>query len=202
MRDRAVVALEEVLRADLPVGRDLGVGPVEEAERADVDACSGDPLRDVPQDVGEGGCFRIGVDEEKRSPRLEPEGNEPELLALDSALAGRARRRDEPPVEAVRPGVVRALERRPVSGALAHERSPVAADVEERPQHAVLVPDEHHRHVAEVRRSERSRFGDLVRVADVLPEPPEDALPLDPETAGSVYQLHGTVLVEASAVIR
>ena len=37
MRDRAVVALEEVLAADLPVGRDLELGPETELERIDVD---------------------------------------------------------------------------------------------------------------------------------------------------------------------
>ena len=56
MRDRAVVALEEVLRADLPVGGELGLGSVKEAERADVDACGCDALGNVLQHVGERGA--------------------------------------------------------------------------------------------------------------------------------------------------
>ena len=79
MRDRAVVALEEVLRADLPVGRELGLGSLKEAEGADVDACSCDALGNVLQDVGERGRVRIRVDEEERSPLLEPKRDEPEL---------------------------------------------------------------------------------------------------------------------------
>ena len=69
--------------------------------------------------------------------------------------------------------------RRP--GALAHERASVPADVEECPQHAVLVADEHDRYVACARRPERARLGNLVRVADVLPGRPEDALLLELE---------------------
>ena len=52
MGDRAVIALEEVLRADLPVGGELGLGSVKEPERADVDACGCDALRNVLQRAG------------------------------------------------------------------------------------------------------------------------------------------------------
>ncbi len=55
------------------------------------------------------------------------------------------------------------------------------ADVEERPQRALPVADEHDGNLPGVRRRERARLGDLTRVADVLPEAPEDPLVLELE---------------------
>ena len=53
MGDRTVVALEEVLRADLPVGGELGLRPLQEAESADVDTRGSDALGDIFEEVGE-----------------------------------------------------------------------------------------------------------------------------------------------------
>ena len=49
MCDRAVVALEVVLRADLPVRLVLGLGPLTEGERVDIDAVGGEQCRQLAQ---------------------------------------------------------------------------------------------------------------------------------------------------------
>ncbi len=83
---RAVVALEEVLGADLPVGFQLRLGPFEEAELVDVDPRRGDAFGDILEEVCERRRVGVRVDKDERSPRLEPEGEEPEILGLDPAL--------------------------------------------------------------------------------------------------------------------
>ena len=72
----AVVALEVVLDADLPVGVVLGVGPLMELERVDVDAAIGDHPRQIAEVIGE----RAGagqVDEDERPPRVDRDGIRP-----------------------------------------------------------------------------------------------------------------------------
>jgi hypothetical protein len=180
MRDRAVVALEEVLGADLPVRFVLRLRAREEAQRAHVDSRVRDPLRDVFQELGERRSLRIRVDEHERPPGLEPERNEAEAF-VEATLALRPRRREQPSVETVRPGVVRALERLALARALADDGPAVAADVEEGSQRPLAVVDEQYRDVARAGRVEAARLGDLVRAGDVLPEPPEDPLLLELE---------------------
>src|SRR5438445_6215502 len=130
MRDGAVVALEEVLGADLPVRFVLEVRTREKAERVDVDAGFGDALRNLFEKVGERRCVEIRVDEDERAPGVELEGDEAEAL-LDPAFAVRARCGDQLSVEGVGPRVVGALERLALARALADNRATVAADVDE-----------------------------------------------------------------------
>ena len=111
MRGRAVVALEEVLRGDLPVAGELGLGALEEAQRVEVDARVGDPLRDAVEELVERSGVRVRVHEDQRPPGVELQRDEAELLLLDPALLVAPRRGDEAAVEAVRPGVVGALQR-------------------------------------------------------------------------------------------
>ena len=87
MRGRAVVALEEVFRTDLPVRGVLGLGSLEEAQRVDVDAGLRDAVGDAVQVLAERRGLRIRVDEEERAPGLESQLHEAELLLLDAALA-------------------------------------------------------------------------------------------------------------------
>jgi hypothetical protein len=144
--------------------------------RVDVDPGFGDLLRDVLEEVRERRRIAVGIHEDERPPRLERELDEPELPLLDPALAVGAGRGEQPPVEAVRPRVVGALQRLPLARALADDRAAVAADVDERAQDAVVVADEEHRGVAGARGVERAGLGDLVRARDVLPEAAEDSL--------------------------
>ncbi len=69
VRDGAVVALEEVLAGDLPVGADLPVDAVVERERVDLEAGGGDPLGDVAEEVRERRRVVVQVDEAERVPR-------------------------------------------------------------------------------------------------------------------------------------
>ena len=211
MRGRAVVALEEVLRADLPVRLVLRLGPLKEAQGADVDAGLRDPVGDAVEELRERRGVGVRVDEEEGAPRLQPKRHEAELVGLDSAFAVRPRRREEAAVEPVRPRVVRALQRRALAAALADHRASMPADVEEGAQHSLAVAHEDHRHVAHARRPEGSRLGELARVPDVLPRAPEDPLPLELEhrrirvpaprqRARAVHRRHAATLARARRV--
>ena len=107
VRDGAVIALEEVLRDDLPVRLDAPLRAVMEPQRVDVDAELRDLLRHRTESRGE--RFRVGVrvHEEERPPALEAYGSESDGVELEVG----PRRRPQAAVEPVRPGVVRALKR-------------------------------------------------------------------------------------------
>ena len=121
MRDCAVVALEVVLDADLPVRLVLGLRSLEEDERIDVDAAVGDDARKVAEVVGERLGVRVGIDEDEGPPRVDGERHEPELLAVEAGLRVGARRIPEGAVEVVRPRVVGALERLPLPRRVAED---------------------------------------------------------------------------------
>ena len=142
MRDRAVVALEEVLGADLPVRLVLGLGARQEAKGVEVDACGRDSLGDVVEHRPERRCVEVRVHEDERSPRFELEANEPELQRIEPSFAVRPGCLQQATVEAVRPRVVGALDRLALPRALAHDRSPVPAHVQERTELALAVADE------------------------------------------------------------
>ena len=76
MGDGAVVTLEVVLDADLPVRVVLRLGALMEDERVDVDAAFGDEARQIAQVLCERSRGRVGVDEHERPPRIDREGNE------------------------------------------------------------------------------------------------------------------------------
>ena len=132
MGDLAVVALEEVLAAHLPVRLVLRGRALEEAKRVEVEAGGRDELRQLSEVLGERRRVGVRVDEDERPPGVDLHGHEPELRLVEAGLALGARRRAERAVEAVGPGVVRALERLAPPLALADERAAVAADVQER----------------------------------------------------------------------
>ena len=86
VRDLAVVALEEVLAADLPVRLVAGARAAEEAKRVDVEARVGDERGQLAQRLGERGRLPVGVDEHERSPGVDAR-----------AAGGRARSGRSPP---------------------------------------------------------------------------------------------------------
>ena len=184
MRDRAVVALEEVLGAELPVRLDLRLRALEEAKRVDVDSGRGDAVGHVFEEVRERAGIGVRAHEDEGAPGLRAQLQQAEVAGVDPAFAVRARRRDQSAVEPVRPRVVGALERRSPPGAFADDRASVPADVEERAELVLLVADEHHGDVSHARRTERAGLRDLVRPAGVLPEAAEDPLLLEPEGGG------------------
>ena len=71
MGDGAVVALEIVLDAHLPVGVVLRIGPLMKLERADVDAALLDQAWEVAEVLGERRGLEVGVDEHERAPGID-----------------------------------------------------------------------------------------------------------------------------------
>src|SRR6266508_1048523 len=170
VRDRAVVALEVVLAGDLPVRRELVLVARMEDEPVD-----GDEVGQPAECRRERRRALVGVDEQERAPCLEAKRQEGELGRVEAGLALRAGRGPKGAVEAVRPGVIRALDGRLAAVALDEERAAVAADVEEGAEPVVRAHDED-RHVAGPRGKALSRLLGPPGVADVLPRPAKDAL--------------------------
>ena len=143
VRDRAVVALEEVLGADLPVARVLvALGARVEAEPVDLDAA----VREQPGEPTEGARERPGVairvDEHERAPGLGGDGDERQRLAVEGSLALGPGRVPQRAVEVVCPRVVRALDRLALRVRLAEHMASVPADVHERAELAVAAADD------------------------------------------------------------
>ena len=183
MRDRAVVALEEVLAGDLPVRVELELGA--ETEFKDVHVEDLRQLRrHVAQRIRKGHGLRIRVDEDERAPRVDLDLLQPELVGVEAGLAIRARRSPQPAVEAVRPRVVGTLERLPLARAAGDDVSAVPADVEERPQLAVTRACNNYRDLAGSRCEEASGFPDLSQVTRVLPGAGENPLALAAQHVG------------------
>ena len=146
VRDRAVVALEEVLRADLPVARVLvALGPRVEAEPVDLDPAVREQPGELTQGARERPGVAIGVDEHERAPRLGRDGDERQRLGVEGVLALGPRRVPQRPVEVVRPRVVRALDRLALRVRLAEHVASVPADVHERAELAVAAADDEDR---------------------------------------------------------
>ncbi len=177
--DGAVVALEVVLDADLPVRLVLALRPLVEDERVDVDPALGDEPRQVAQVLGEAAGRGVGIDEDERPPGVDRDGDEAERVPVESRLAVPAWCRAQRPVEVVRPRVVGALQRLAPADTVAEQVAAVPADVHERAERVVAAADEDDRDVAGPGRDERPRFGQVPGVADVLPGAPEDPLLLE-----------------------
>ena len=170
VRDGAVVALEVVLAADLPVRGELVF-----VARVEDEVVDRDELGDRAEGLGERRRVCVGVDEAERPPRLEAQRDEREPVRLEALLPLGARRGPERAVEPVRPRVVGALDRLSGPVALGEQRAAVATDVEEG-ANPLLGADDEHRDVA---RPGGEAIPDALhpsRVADVLPRPPEDVL--------------------------
>ena len=145
VRNRAVVALEVVLDAHLPVGRVLRLGALVEHEAVEVDAVGGEQCRQLAEVVGERCHVRVGVDEDEWAPGVHLHRHQSEAVGVEPGLAVGARCRDQRAVEPVGPRVIGALDRLPPPGPLADDGATVPAHVEESPQLRLLVPDDHDR---------------------------------------------------------
>jgi hypothetical protein len=100
-------------------------------EGADVESELCDLRGQRPEGVGERLGVWPGVGEEERAPGVDRDGNEAELVLREVRLLLAAWRRSEAAVEAVRPRVIRALERLAAPFAVGDDVAPVAADVDE-----------------------------------------------------------------------
>ena len=138
----------------------------------------------VAERVGERLGLRVGIDEDERAERVDRHRHETERLAVEAGLAVGARRAPERPVERVRPGVVRALDRLAPGVAVAEHVAPVAADVDEAAQLAVAAAGEEDREHAGPRRGQLPGLRDLVEARGVLPRAAEQPLLLETEDRG------------------
>ena len=177
-----MVALEEVLDAEFPVaGVVVRLGPRVEAERADVETAVGEELGQVAEIVGEGLGLAIRVHEHERAPGVDGDRDEPERRGVEAWLALRARSAPQRAVEAVRPGVVGALDRLPPRVALAEDVAAVAADVDESTKLAVPRARQHDGERPRIHGRQLPRLCDLVETRRVLPGPRKDELLLEPQ---------------------
>jgi hypothetical protein len=181
VRDGAVVALEVVLEHDLPVGRDLPVAPLPEAETVELEPALRDEAGQGPERLLERRGVRIGVDEDERPPGGRGDREEGVAARVEARLALRPRRRPQRPVQVVRPGVVGALEGVPAAGPLGDDVAPVPADVDEPPERLVAVADDDHGDAAREGGEVRPGLGDEVGAPRVLPGATEDPFLLEPE---------------------
>ena len=180
MGDGAVVALEVVLDADLPVRVVLALRPLVEDERVDVDPAFGHEPRQVAQVLLRAGPHAWSGLTKTNGPQVSTsDGDEAEAFPVEAGLAVRPRRTSQRAVEVVRPRVVRALQRLALARAVAEEGAAMPADVDERAQLTVTVADEDDGHIAGAARDERARLAQLAGVAGVLPGLPEDPLLLE-----------------------
>ena len=177
VRDRAVVALEEVLGNELPVRLDGRRCTVAELELLDVHARLGDEVGQPAEHLPQRRRLRVRAREHERAPRPDRRRTEAEPLRFHTAFPVGPRRRHEPPVEAICPGVVRALKRRTAPLALGDERAAVPADVQECAQLTAAVAGDHDRDVPH-RRGEVPGALQLSEPPDVLPRAREDRRPL------------------------
>ena len=176
MRDLAVVALEEVLADDLPVRVELRLPARVEDEVVDVEPELGDLFGHRPERVRQRLRIRPGVDEHERAPRPDRCRSQPELAAREVRLLVGAGRAAQLPVEAVRPRVVRALQRLALPLALDHREAAVTADVHERAHHVVARASDHDGSPSRAAGEERAGLRELPEVAGVLPRRAEDRL--------------------------
>jgi hypothetical protein len=100
-----------------------------ELERVDVEDL-GEAHRHLSERLGE--RPRVGVDEHERAPGVGQDRRQSELVCIEARLPVRARRCAQASLEAVRPGVVRALQGLPPTGSTGNDMSAMSAYVEER----------------------------------------------------------------------
>ncbi len=187
-----MVALEEILDHDLPVGLDRVFSPLAKRQRVDVNAAGPEDCGQLAELGRERGRCGAGADEEEGAERLDAERSEGEIGLVESGLLLRARGGAEGPVEAPGPGVIVALERPAVATRLQHQlAAAVAADVRKGFQRPRLVADDDDRDLAHPDGQEVAGLGDLLDSAGIVPARREDALPLACEHFGVGVPLGG-----------
>src|SRR5581483_9244855 len=208
MRDLAVIALEEVLADDLPVGVELRLPSRVEDEIVDVEP----ELVDLRGHRAQRVCERLRivrrVHEHEGPPSADRGRQQPELLSREIRLLLGARCAPQGAVETVRPRVVGELQRLPPPLPLGDGEAPVTAHVHERAQLVVFSrARDHDRRSTGAPGEERPRLGHLSQVADVLPCRLEDELLLAAKDlrirvpAVRERALHGTNLLVRAMVL-
>ena len=128
------------------------------------------------EELGQRRCLRGGVDEDERSPGLDPKLEQADSLGVESRLTLRARGCAKLSVEVVRPGVVAALQGLALASPFREDGAAVTADVQECPQGLVPTADDEHRDVSDAAGEELACGRGVLDRTGVLPGAPEDPL--------------------------
>ncbi len=184
MRRLAVIAFQEVVDDDLPVGRDLGAEIAGALMRPEI-LDAGNPVAylrgQVARVVGQRPGVRVEIDEHEAEQPVDPDRAEADLGPHETFGPVAAGGADQAAGEVVGPGMIRADE--PLLRPFAlHQRMPaMGADIVEGADLAVLAAGEEHLLIAD-------RGGDVLagriqraRVADILPVAHEQGLLRLPE---------------------
>ena len=165
-----MIALDEVLDHDLPVGGDRVL------EAAAVDDAIGIDAGDAVEQLEERGerClqrFVVGIrgGKEQRAERCDCDRREAHLL-VERHAGGAVERA----IELVRPAVVAALQGAALAAPLRDQGAAVAADVRKAAQRAVVIARDHDREAAELAGSERPGLDHVGGRTDVLPAEAQD----------------------------
>ena len=178
MHARAVIAFLIVLDQDLPVALDLVRGAPPDAQGRE--RIAPEAPRDRAQVLGERrGAVAFEIDEQETTPGLDRDWVERELLLAEPLALVEMGRADEPPVEGVRPRVVRAGHR-PLEMPLVHiaqARPAMAADVVEGTRPPVPVAHHDHAFAPDRHGEEVARLLDPLLAPGAQPGAAEDPLP-------------------------
>ena len=185
VRDRAVVALEEVVDDRLPVGAE-GVGEaVREGERGEVRGVPHHlPDEAASRLLGERRRLAVEVHEDEVAEHLHLDGGEGDRGGVEVLDALGVPGPAKAPVEGVGPGVVGAGDLPRPARAREQLVPAVLADVVEGAKRPVRAPDRHDAPILDPRRHVAPRLAELLLVAEELPASPEDLGPLGLEERG------------------
>ena len=186
MRDRAVVALEEVVEDGLPVGLDVEGQAVGEGERVEVGHMGAEVGLEPFTLLGEGCRARIEVDEDEAAELLDANRGQAELVPVEPGHLLGAPRGAQPAVDMVAPGVIGTGDDLGPPGALQQLVAPVLADVVEGAQGAVLAADRDDVLAGGLDGRVVARFAHRLAMADIEPVAGEDGVPLAGVDAGVV----------------
>ena len=184
MHPGQVVVLLEVLGDQLPVG-----GHVEGAPLVDVpavEAVPGHPLGQVPQPFGQRRCALVQAGVHVQAPGFHPHRQQGQLRRVEVGPGHlvEQRRGHQRAVEPVSPAVIRAADHARHRAVLGGQFGPpVAARVDEAPQHAVAIPGYEHRGVAHSADQHAARLGHFGRGGHRHPGPSEQPALLQREEA-------------------
>ena len=187
-----MVALEEILHHDLPVGLDRIFPPL--AKRSASMSAPADrmiagnwPSVSANEHDAEPGLMKM-----KRAERLDSQRRQREVGLVESGLLLAVRGCAQGSVETPGPGVIVALEGAAVAALLQHQlAAPMAADVRVGPECPRLIADDDDRDLSHSAGQEVAGLRDLLDPADIVPARREDALLLALELLGVGVPLGG-----------
>src|SRR5579859_917476 len=181
MRRGNMIAFQVVVDIDLPVTIDDVIAPPEVFQFTEITTQLSHTLRDVAEDTGKRCGVSVEVHENKRAPRLHPEGRQAHSGAVPILHALELRLAQQPAIQRIRPAMIRAAERAAVSLAGCDGAGPVPANVAQGAQRAFGAANDQQRLAGDVAGKIAARLRDLTHTPHRLPGSPEDFFLLETE---------------------